>query len=122
MRLDLAMNVKIGDILYNCFMDKVVISKIHIEYKPESIYIDSIIFTAVNSQMVAEKYDYRDIYLLDFDGEDDAEKSWIDWSKDNRDFFRSNDDMPTIKEIFKIGYGRGFDYRRLISYEEMMQK
>lgn len=101
-------------------MDKVVVSKIDTEYK--SKYIDTITFTAVNSQMATEKYDYRDIYLLDLEGEDDAEKSWIDWIKDNRDFFVTNNDIVTTKEIFKIGYGRGFNYRRIISYEEMMQK
>jgi hypothetical protein len=122
MRLDIAQGVNIGDTVYNCFMEPLVV-KDKIGYSldtyPNYEYIK---FVVADNNNKEHNYLYGDVYLQDLEDEDDAEKSWVNWAKDNKEFFNIFDHIEASKEIYKIGYGRGFDYKRQISYEEMMQK
>lgn len=117
MRIDLADTVKIGDIVYNCFMDELVITSInkYIEFR-------KIFFYTIDTRLHKASYDSNDLYLKDFDGECDEEKSWVSWAKDNRDFLLTFDHIETAKKIYKIGFSNGFEYKRQYSFEEMMQK
>lgn len=117
MRLDLAYNVKVGDVLYNCFMDELVITSIY-----QDIANNSIIFGTVDTRLYKSSYDSNDLYLKNLDGECDEEKSWIEWSKNNREYFDTFDDVSSYKKIYMIGFGNGFQYKREVSFEEMMQK
>lgn len=115
MRIDLASNVKVGDIVYNCFMEPLVVGSI-------SQGDTNLVFTVIDTGLNAHAYSYEDVYLEDFYGESDEEKSWIEWAKDNKDFFDTFDHIEASKEIYKIGFAHGFEYKRRISFEELMQK
>lgn len=115
MRIDLASNIKVGDILYNCFMEKLVVTSI---YKDQS----SLIFSTVNTRLSRTGYSYEDVYLENLYGESDEEISWINWINENKDISDSFDDIENSKKMYKIGFGRGFQHKRKISFEEMMQK
>lgn len=123
MRIDLAQDVNIGDTLYNCFMQPLKV-KDRITYSvdtyPSSRDIKFIVADANNHYL--HEYSYKDLYLADLEGECDEEKSWVDWAKDNKDFFDTFDHIETIKEIYKIGFGNGFDHQKYVSYQEQMQK
>lgn len=122
MRSDIAMGVKIGDTVYNCFMEEFTIQEKTVftaDTHPSYHYIKFVVKDKNNNI-----YDYAcsELYLHDLLDEDDAEKAWVGWAKDNKNFFSTFDHIATNKELFKIGFGRGFQYQRQISYEEMMQK
>lgn len=121
MRKDIAAEVKIGDTVYNCFLiPMTVIDKtVFLERKGSTGYIKFIVKDSENN---THSYDCDDLYLQGLEDESDEEKSWVNWAKDNQDFFGIFNHISTIKEIYKIGFANGFDYRRRISYEEMMQK
>lgn len=118
MRPDIALGVKVGDTVYNCFMepltvyDKTVFTSGH-------NYIKFIVKDTHNN---THGYACEDLYLPDLQDEDDAEKAWVNWAKDNKDFFGIFDHIEASKEIFKMGFAKGFDYKRRHSYEEIMQK
>jgi hypothetical protein len=115
MRNDLAQNIKLGDTVYNCFMDTLIVTSI---YNNANV----IIFSTIDTRLNRESYDSNDVYLADLDGESDDEKSWINWAKENRDFFNIFDHIETMKEIYKIGFCNGFEYKKQTSFEEQMQK
>jgi hypothetical protein len=123
MRIDLACGVNIGDTLYNCFMQPLKV-KDRITYSvdtyPSSRDIKFIVSDSNNGHI--HEYSHKDLYLADLEGECDEEKSWVNWAKDNKDFFEAFDHIETMKEIYKIGFGNGFDYKRQITYDEIMQK
>lgn len=121
MRIDLAHNVKVGDKVYNCFMDELVITSIYHDLKDESGF-HKIVFGTVDTRLHRASYDSSELYLQDLEGESDEEQSWVNWAKDNRDFFLEFDHIETMKEIYKTGFGNGFQHKRKISFEEMMQK
>lgn len=117
MRFDIAQAVNIGDTLYNCFMEPLVVQN-----KTVFAIDRHIKFIMIDHCNNIHGYSFNDLYLPDLEDEDDAEKAWVNWAKDNKDFLLTFDHIETTKEIFKIGFGRGFDYRRQCSYKEMMQK
>jgi hypothetical protein len=122
MRPDIALGVNIGDTVYNCFMDVLIVQEKTVfsaDTHPSYNYIKFIVRDSNNN---THGYDCSDLYLPGLEDEDDAEKSWVNWAKDNKEFFNIFDHIEASKEIYKIGYGNGFDYRQKISYEEMMQK
>ena len=117
MRIDLANNIKLGDIVYNCFMDELVIATIdkHVDSK-------QIFFGTIDTRLHRANYDSNDVYLKNLEDETDDEKAWVGWAKNNRDFFETFDHIETMKEIYKTGFCQGFEYKRKISTEEMLQK
>lgn len=115
MRIDLAKAIKVGDTLYNCFMDPMVVTSI---YKDNN----NIIFSTIDTKLYRRGYSYEDIYFSDLYGESDEEKSWINWIKNNRDTLDTFDDIENSKKMYKIGFANGFQYKHQISIEEMLQK
>lgn len=123
MRLDLAMNLKVGDIVYNAFMDELVITS-RFDQK-DNVYkkLYSIVFATVDTRLHRESYPFDDLYFKDLEGESDEEKSFVTWAKDNRDFFEEDSTcFYMMKECYKQGYAMGFHAKRHYSYEEQMQK
>lgn len=117
MRIDLANSINIGDIVHNCFMDELVITSINKDLKSNQIF-----FGTLDTRLNRASYSYTDIYSKNLEDETDDEKSWVSWAKDNRDFFDEFDNIETMKEVYKIAFCNGFEYRRTVSYTEMMQK
>jgi hypothetical protein len=111
----LADSIKAGDIVYNVFMQKLVVGSISQED-------GGLVFTLVDTGLNTHYYSYEDIYFDDLYGESDEEKSWINWAKNNKDFVETFDHLSTIKWIYQQGFSEGFVYRQKISYSEMMQK
>jgi len=122
MRIDLACGLNVGDTVYNCFMESLIV-KDKISYSLDTYpgYTDTKFFL-VDSNNQNHEYSYKDLYLPDLEGECDEEKSWVNWAKDNKDFLLTFDHIETIKEIYKIGFGNGFDHKRKMTYDEIMQK
>lgn len=122
MRLDIAASVNIGDTVYNCFMEPLVVQdkSVFTEHThPRLNYIKFIVKDADNNM---HSYACEDLYLADLGDEDDAEKAWIYWAKNNKDFLITFDHIETTKEVFKMGFGSGFDHKIKYSHKEMMQK
>ena len=121
MRLDLAINVKKGDTLYNCFMQPVVVYAARTNISDDGSVTD-INFTVINTRLESIFYNYKDLYFVDLHDEDDAEQSWVNWAKNNQDFFDTFDHIETIKEIYRIGFYDGFEHRKYANYLAEMQK
>lgn len=122
MRLDTAITVNIGEVIYNCFMEPLtVVDKIIFTADTRSSY-NYIKFVVRDIHNTTHSYACEDLYLADLEDEDDAEKAWVNWAKDNKDFLITFDHIETTKEVFKTGFGNGIEYRQKYSYEEMMQK
>lgn len=122
MRPDIALGVKVGDTLYNCFMEPLTVHEKTVYTADTHPRHDYIKFVVKDIRNNVHNYACEDLYLGDLEDEDDAEKAWINWAKDNKDFLITFDHIETTKEVFKVGFGRGFDYKRQYTYEEMMQK
>ena len=121
MRLDQALNIKVGDIVYNCFMDELVVTSRFDSISDNGSDIRNIIFSTVDTRLSRSTYQFDDLYHKDLDGESDEEKSFISWAKENRDFFL-DDCFTLMKECYKQGFAMGFAHKRKITFEEMMQK
>lgn len=117
MRSDIAAGVSPGDTVYNCFMEPLIVIE-----KLVLIQDRTINFRVRDCRNNIHTYACEDLYLANLEDEDDAEKAWVNWAKDNKDFLITFDHIETTKEIFKVGFGQGFEHRRKYSYEEMMQK
>lgn len=121
MRLDLAIDVSKGDTLYNCFMQPLVVADVEVS-RCNNGHINNINFVVVNTGLQSAVYNYSNLYFGDLEDEDDAEKAWINWAKNNKDFFDTFDHIQTIKEIYRVGFYDGFEYRKYTNYLEEMQK
>jgi hypothetical protein len=117
MRIDVADTMKIGDIVYNCFMDELVITSFS-----KDINCKQIFFGTIDTRLHRASYDSNDLYLKDLEDESDDEKSWVEWAKNNRDFFDEFDHIETMKEVYKTAFCNGFEHKRKIKFEEVMQK
>lgn len=122
MRLDLAQNIQINDILYNCFLEPLIVKEKKISYRQNSAKIQSVKFKTVDSQHNQHSYNAEDLYLSDLEDEDDIEKAWINWAKNNKDFIDTFDHITTTKEIYKLGFSDGFEHQKKLEYTEWMQK
>lgn len=122
MRLDVADTIKVGHTLYNCFMEPVVVTETvdwALDPHPSRHFTQFVVKDSKNQQHI---YSYKDLYLPELEEEDDAEKSWVNWAKDNKDFLTTFDHIETMREIYRLAYYNGYNYRQVVSYEEMMQK
>ena len=90
MRIDVADTIKIGDIVYNCFMDELVVTSIYGKGSSK------IVFSTIDTRLHRSSYNFSDLYLKGLEDESDDEKSWVSWAKNNRDFF---------DEFFPIDFG-----------------
>jgi hypothetical protein len=117
MRIDLVESIKVGDTIYNCFLDNLVVSSIF-----KDIENNRIVFGTIDTRLNKASYDPTDVYFEDLYGESDDEKSWVEWAKNNRDFLYDFDHIETVKEIYKTAFCKGFEHKNKITYEEMMQK
>lgn len=122
MRKHITDNVNIGDTVYNCFMEPLTVHEKIIFSADTHPRYDCIKFVVKDTSNNTHNYACEDLYVADLEDEDDAEKAWIKWAKDNKDFLITFDHIETTKEIFKTGFGYGFEHRLKFSYEEMMQK
>lgn len=122
MRSDIATTIKPGDTVYNCFMEPFRVYQKIIHTLDTYPSFDQIQFIVKDENEIEYHYSYKDLYLKDLEDEDDAEKSWVNWAKDNKDFFATFDHIETTKEIYKTAFYNGFEHKRKCSYEEMMQK
>lgn len=122
MNFDTAQKVKINDTVYDCFMDEYKVVAIEYDLSNHDELAYKLIFTLKDSHNFLKKFNYEDLYLKDLAYEDEEEKSWVNWAKDNKDFFGEFDHLSTIKAIYKHAFAEGFNYKRRCSYQEMMQK
>ena len=111
----LAQNIKVGDVVINCFGQKLVVNNIFVS-------ANDFIISAVDTGLNTHEYSYEDIYLEDLYGESDEEKSWINWAMKNKDFLMEFDHITATKAVYQQGFDEGFKYKQKYSYEEMMQK
>lgn len=121
MRKDLAIDINIGDKVYNCFMESLTVLEKTV-FNNDNGSISCIKFIVKDQANNTHVYECEDLYLSDLDDEDDSEKSWVDWAKDNKDFFELFDHISTMKEIYKIGFANGFEYKRQLKFMEAVQK
>jgi len=122
MRTDIAQDVRVGDTVYNCFMEPLIVQEKTVYLADGSNASHNIKFIVKDASNNTHGYSHADLYLQNLEDEDDAEKSWVDWAKNNKDFFDLFDHIETVKEIYRIGFYNGFDYKRHLSYLEAMQK
>ena len=121
MRIDLANDIKVGDTICNCFMDRLVVTSIRKDISDTNKF-HRIIFGTVDTRLNRASYDSVDVYFDDLHGETDDEKSWVSWAKENRDFFDEFDHIETMKEIYKTAFCNGYEHKKKITFEETMQK
>jgi hypothetical protein len=123
MRLDLAMGLKVGDKVYNAFMDELVITSRFDTPMNDSKKIHNIILSTIDTRLNRNTYSFDDIYLKNLEGESDEEISFVNWAKDNRDYLGDTDEwFSVMKNCYKQGFSMGFEHKRRTSYEEQMQK
>lgn len=115
MRIDLANNIKVGDTIYNCYMDAMVVTSI---YKDKN----RIIFSTIDTKLYRSGYSSEDVYFSDLYGESDEEKSWIKWIQNNRGIIDTFDDIENSKKMYKIGFANGYTNKKIYAAEELMQK
>jgi hypothetical protein len=118
---NIAISTHVGDRVYNCFMDELIIKSHYYKYDNNG-KLSSIIFDTLDKNNNTKTYSFDNLYDKDFTWESDEEKSWISWASQNKDFILEFDHIDTIKNIYQIGFTNGFDYRRSIKHEELMQK
>jgi hypothetical protein len=122
MRIDIASSLKIGDIVYNCFLDRLVITSRYDQFVDNKTN-QSIILSTVDTRLYKETYSSDDLYLPDFQDESDEEIAWINWAKDNRDLLIEDEySFKILKQCFKQGFSSGFQHKKKISAYEMLQK
>lgn len=118
MRWDQALSVKVGDKLLNVFNEYVVVTSIFSPTDQGSV----IVFGTLDTGLQQQSYSFEDLYF-DFDDLCDAEKSFIDWASENREFITDNEEsFRAIKTVYMIGFGVGFGHKLKYKYEEQMQK
>jgi hypothetical protein len=118
MRIDHALNVKVGDHLINTFFDDVVVTSI---YKDAGV----IVFGTIDTRLNRVSYSYDYVYLLDIGPNDisDEESSFMNWAKENRESIEEQlENLDLIKQSYMQGFGMGFAYKKVMSHEELMQK
>lgn len=117
----IAISTHVGDQVYNCFMDELIVKSYFYKYDNNG-RLSSITFDTLDKNNNTKTYSFDNLYDKDFTWESDEEKSWIEWASQNKDFVLEFNHIDTIKNIYKIGFANGFDYRRKIKHEEIMQK
>lgn len=120
MRLDLAMALKIGDVVFNAFGEQLIIEYGDIWHCKEDVRERGVLFNAIDTRFCSAKYMFDDIYLEDLYGESDEERSFVYWVRDNH--IKDSSCFPMLKQMYKQGYAMGFHSKFRTSYEEQMQK
>lgn len=118
MRLDQALDVKIGDHLVDTFAQDIVITNI---FKDNGV----IVFSTIDTRLRQRAFSYENVYLKNLSPEDicDEELSFIYWARDNRENIEDNlEHFDLIKQSYMQGFGAGFAHRRKVSHLEQMQK
>lgn len=121
MRPDQAKSLVAGDKVIDTFMTHLIVKSVKIvhNHKEELLHI---LVTTEDQNNKQDTYHHEDIYLPDLDEVSDEEKSWLSWAKDNQDFLEEFDHLPSVRLIYMRGFAKGFEYKKQLSYEEMMQK
>jgi hypothetical protein len=118
MRLDIAESINAGDIVYDCFRQPFkVISKV--KFQSISGKLNSIAF--IVEEPAGTRYNYTDLYLENMEDESDEETSWVYWASSNKDILVGTD-LDLIRQAYIAAFANGYEYKRNIRYQEMMQK
>jgi hypothetical protein len=116
MRIDQAINLKKDDIVYNCFMQPLVVQNYITTHPFHRVFVT---VTDINSRTY--ECSFEDLYLENLDGEDDAEKSWINYAK-TKLTWTPYDVLKQLRNLYRLAFYEGFNHKLKYSYEEMMQK
>jgi hypothetical protein len=113
-----AQQIKMGQKLYNSFLDEVVVTSIFSPSDTGNI----ILFGTVDTRLHKESYSFEDLYY-DLEEICDEERSFINWAKENREFILDHEEsFKAMKKAYICGFGNGFAYKKTCLYEEQMQK
>jgi len=116
MRLDQAQSVKVGDHLVDSFLDDIVITGIY-ETK------DDIFFATVDTRVNQISLSYKDVYHKNLEGVCDEELNFLYWARDNKNLLDSDYvDLVALKKAYISGFASGYNYKKSISFDELMQK
>lgn len=118
MRLDQARSVKIGDKLVNTFNEHIVVTSIFSPTDQGSV----VLFGTVDTGLQQQSYSSEDVYF-DFIDLCDEEKHFIEWAAHNRQLITDHEEsFSAIKNAYMSGFGNGFAYKKILKFEEQMQK
>ncbi|NBO99271.1 MAG: hypothetical protein EBU90_03970 [Proteobacteria bacterium] len=116
MRFDQAKLVKVGDHLVDVFLDDIIITGI---YRTK----DNILFSTVDTRVNQISLSYQDVYHKDLTDICDEEKHFLYWARDNKQAIDSNYiDIEIVKKAYISGFANGYNYKKSISFDELMQK
>lgn len=118
MRLDIAQSIKLGDTVYNCFREPLKVVRKTEVYNALS-KLDRIEFSVIGS--VESVYNYTDLYLENMEDESDEETSWVYWASSNQNIL-IDADLDLVRQVYIAAFANGYEYKRNIRFQEMMQK
>lgn len=121
MRPDQAQTLVSGDKVVDSFMTHLTVKSVKSVHNHNEELLHILIITE-DGDRKQDTYHHEDVYLPDLDGVSDEEKSWLNWAKENQDFLEEFDHLPSVRLIYMRGFAQGFEYKKQLSYEEMMQK
>ena len=116
MRFDQAQLVKVGDHLVDCFLDDIVVTSI---YRTK----DDIFFATVDTRVNQISLSYKDVYHKNLEDVCDEELNFLYWARDNKNSLDSEYvDLVALKKTYIAGFASGYNYKKSISFNELMQK
>lgn len=121
MRADQAQTLQLGDRVIDTFSMDLIVKSIKSvrDHNEELLHI---LVITEDKNGIQDTNHHEDVYLPDLDGVGDEEKSWLNWAKKNQDFLEEFDHLSSVRLIYMNGFANGFEHKRKISFEEMMQK
>lgn len=122
MKFSDAIKLKNGEIIRNCFWDKMIVYKIeymiNFEVNKENCYIE-----AIDSRMNKVWLCSDDVYPDNEEQISDQEKCFIKWAKANKTYVTDNlDSLHIIRFCFLNGFNDGYEYKKEYTFKEMMEK
>lgn len=115
MRLDQAKTVKIGDVIFNVFLEPVTVSSIHLNSKPPY-------FEVVDTRLNTIVLPIENLYLPYLEELPDEEMSFLTWMSENKDILSRPNLYNTFKYIYTKAFLNGYNHKMKVRFEEQMQK
>lgn len=113
MDFNCAVKLKTGDIIKNCFGDKLIVYKIdynmNFSNNQKNCYIQ-----VIDSKIHKRWVSYEDVYLQNVE-ESDQEAAFITWANVNKDYVMEHYDyLDIIRKAFKDGFSVGFEHSKTL--------
>lgn len=122
MKFEEAIELKTGSSVFDAAGNKLLVTSVDFSIQFTGDKKPTCIINAIDSKFNIKAYSYDEVFY-DQEFLSDEEKALVEWISQNQQFVLKNYDvLHIISHCFLQGFSKGYEYKKIYSAQEQLQK